>query len=61
MSVWWKAPKYQVNTKINRRVTVPCKLEIFLGETGNSEIFTVRPLYWRSDDKQEKQAKKDYF
>ena len=37
------------------------KLEIFLGETGISEIFTVRPPNWRSDDKQKKQAKKDYF
>ena len=29
--------------------------------TGFSEIFTVRAPNWRSDDKQEKQAKKDYY
>ena len=46
---------------IERRVILPCKLEIFLGETGISEIFTVSPPNWRSDDKQEKQAKKEYF
>ena len=34
---------------------------IFLVVTGINEIFTVTPLNWRSDDKQEKQAKKDYF
>ena len=61
MSVSWKAPKNSVKTKIERSVTVPCKLEIFLGETGISEIFPARPPNWRSVDKQEKQAKKDYF
>ena len=34
---------------------------IFLVTTGISEIFTVRAPNWRSDDKQEKQAKKDYY
>ena len=34
---------------------------IFLVTTGISEIFTVKAPNWRSDDKQEKQAKKDYF
>ena len=48
-------------TKIEMRVTLPCKLEIFLGETEISEIFTLRPPDWRSDDKQGKQAKKNYF
>ena len=37
------------------------QLVIFLVVTGISEIFTVRPPNWRSDDKQEKQAKKDFF
>ena len=31
------------------------------GRNGVSEIFTVRALNWRSDDKPEKQAKKDYY
>ena len=34
---------------------------IFLVTAGISEIFTVKALNERSDDKQEKQAKKDYF
>ena len=34
---------------------------IFLVVTGISEIFTVRVSNSSSDDKQEKQAKKDYF
>ena len=34
---------------------------IFLVLTGISEIFTLRASNWSSDDKQEKQAKKDYF
>ena len=34
---------------------------MFLVVTGISEIFTERALNWRSADKQEKQAKKDYF
>ena len=29
--------------------------------SGISEIFTVRPPNWRSDDKKEKQAKNDYY
>ena len=37
------------------------KLVIFLVVTGISEIFTVRPPTWRSDDKQEGQAKNDYY
>ena len=31
------------------------------GPNGVQEIFTVRAPNWRSDDKQEKQAKKDYY
>ena len=34
---------------------------IILVVTGISEIFTVKAPNGRSDDKQEKQAKKDYF
>ena len=33
----------------------------FLVLTEFSEIFVVRAPNWRSDDKQEKQAKKDYY
>ena len=43
-----------------RRLTDFCKLVIFLVLTGISEIFTVRAPNWRSHNKQEKQAKKDY-
>ena len=50
-----------MNAKIKRRVTVLCTLVIFLVRTGISEIFTVKAPNGRSDDKQEKQAKKDYF
>ena len=50
-----------MNTKITRRVTVLCNIVIFLVTTGISEIFTVKAPNGRSDDKQEKQAKKDYF
>ena len=50
-----------MKTKIERRVTVPCKFEIFLSKTGISEIFTVRPPNLRSGDKKQKQAKNDYF
>ena len=46
---------------IKRRVTEFGKSAIFLVTTGISEIFTVKALNGRSDDKQEKQAKKDYF
>ena len=49
-----------MKTKIERRVRVVCKLVIFLVLTGIIEIFTVKVLNWRSLDKQEKQAKKDY-
>ena len=31
------------------------------GPEGLSDIFTVRAPNWRSDDKQEKQAKKDFY
>ena len=50
-----------MNAKIARRVTVICILVIFIVLTGLSDIFTVRAPNWRSDDKQEKQAKKDYY
>ena len=50
-----------MNAKIARRVTVLCILVIFIVLTGLSDIFTVRAPNWRSDDKQEKQAKKDYY
>ena len=50
-----------MNTKITRRVTVLCNMVIFLVTTGISEIFTVKAPNGRSDDKQERQAKKDYF
>ena len=36
-------------------------LVLVLVLTGFSEIFTVRAPNWRSNDKQEKQAKKDYY
>ena len=49
-----------MKTKIERRVRVLCKLVIFLVLSGISEIFTVRASNWRSHDKQEKKAKKDY-
>ena len=50
-----------MNTKITRRVTVLCNMVIFLVTKGISEIFTVKAPNGRSDDKQEKQAKKDYL
>ena len=49
-----------MKTKTERRVRVLCKLVIFLVLTGISEFFTVRAPNWRSHDKQEKQAEKDY-
>ena len=49
-----------MKTKIERRVRVLCKFVIFLLLTGISKIFTVKAPNWRSHDKQEKQAKKDY-
>ena len=42
-------------------MTVLGKLVIFLVVTGFREIFTVRAPNPRSDDKQEKQANKDYY
>ena len=50
-----------MNAKIARRVTVLCILVIFLVLTGLSDIITVRAPNWRSDDKQEEEAKKDYY
>ena len=50
-----------MKTKIERRLTVLCKLVMLLVLTGFSEIFTARAPNWRSDDKLEKQAKKDYY
>ena len=49
-----------MKTKIERRVRVLCKLVIFLVISGIGEIFTVRAPNSRINDKQEKQAKKDY-
>jgi len=42
MLVLLKAAKNYVKTKIERRVTVRCKLVIFLVVTGFRHIFTVR-------------------
>ena len=42
-------------------MTVLGKLVMFLVVTGFKEIFTVRAPNPRSDDKQEKQANKDYY
>ena len=56
-----KGTKNKVNAKIERRVKVLCTLVIFSVLTGFSEIFAVRAPNWRSDDKEEKQAKKDYY
>ena len=50
-----------MNSKIERRVTVPCILVIFLVLTWIREIFTVRAPNRRSNEKEEKQAKKDYY
>ena len=50
-----------MNSKIERRVTLLCTLVIFLVLTCIREIFTVRAPNRRSDDKEEKQAKKDYY
>ena len=50
-----------MNAKIERRVTVLCTLLILLVQTGVTEIFAVRAPNSRSDDKEEKQAKKDYY
>ena len=43
------------------RLTLLCTLVIFLVVTCIREIFTVRAPTRRSDDKEEKQAKKDYY
>ena len=50
-----------MNTKIERRLTVVCKLVIFLVLTEFRKIFIVRAPNGRSDDEQEKQDKKDYY
>ena len=50
-----------MNSKIERRVTLLCTLVIFLVLTWIREIFTGRAPNRRSDDKEEKQAKKDYY
>ena len=50
-----------MKTKIDRRLTVLCKLVIFLVVTGFTEIFIVTAPHWRCDDKQEKQAKNDFY
>ena len=50
-----------MNSQIERRVTLLCTLVIFLVLTWIREIVTVRAPNRRSDDKQEKQAKKDYY
>ena len=50
-----------MNSKIERRVTLLCILVIFLVLTCIREIFTGRAPNRRSDDKEEKQAKKDYY
>ena len=50
-----------MNAKIERRVTVLWTLLILLVVKGFSEIFAVRAPNGRSDDKEEKQAKKDYY
>ena len=50
-----------MNSKIERRVTVPCKLVIFLVLTWSREICTVSAPNGRSNDKEEKQAKEDYY
>ena len=44
-----------------RLVKVLCNMVIFLVVTGISKIFTLRASNCSSDDKQEKQAKKEYF
>ena len=50
-----------MNSKIERRVTLLCTLVIFLVLTWIREIFTGTAPNRRSDDKKEKQAKKDYY
>ena len=50
-----------MNSKIERRVTLLCTLVIFLVLTWIREIFTGMAPNRRSDDKEEQQAKKDYY
>ena len=50
-----------MNSKIERRVTLLCILVIFLVLTCIREIFTGRAPNRRSDGKEEKQPKKDYY
>ena len=50
-----------MKTSIKRRVSVLCKLVIFLVVTEFSDIFTVRHPNSHSNNKQGKRAKKDYY
>ena len=50
-----------MNSKIERGVTLLCILVIFLVLTCIRDIFTVRAPNRRSDDKEERQAKNDYY
>ena len=50
-----------MNSKIERRVTLLCRLVIFFVLTWIREIFTGRAPNRRSDDKEEKKAKKEYY
>ena len=50
-----------MNSKIERRVTVLCILVIFLVLTWIMKIFTLTAPNRRSDDIEEKKAKKDYY
>ena len=50
-----------MNSRIERRVTVLCILVIFLVLTWIRKIFTVTAPNRRSDDIEEKKAKKDYY
>ena len=50
-----------MNSKIERRVTLLCTLVIFLVLTWIREIFTERAPNRRSDDKEEKPAKKHFY
>ena len=50
-----------MNSRIERRVTVLCILVIFLVLTWIRKIFPVTAPNRRSDDIEEKKAKKDYY
>ena len=50
-----------MNSRIERRVTVLCILVIFLVLTWIRKIFAVTAPNRRSDDIEEKKAKKDYY